>query len=112
MGMPGGSAPSNPNVPTGFSVGSQKLPSLDDDDEKNQPWILRGGFFFAEPCMDAIVTTTIGGSFGIGIAYNLATSRNPLMPMKYFKKKTSDVTPYLAKESCVHGHAFFIFWFI
>ena len=35
--MPGGSAPSNPNVPTGFSVGSQKLPSLDDDDEKNQP---------------------------------------------------------------------------
>ena len=42
--------------------------------------------FFEEPCMDAVLTATIGGSFGVGIVYNLVTSRNPLMPMKYFKK--------------------------
>ena len=34
--MPGGSTPSNPNVPS-FSVGSQNLPSLEDDDDKNVP---------------------------------------------------------------------------
>ena len=72
-------------------------------------WILRGGFFFEEPCMDAILTTTIGGSFGIGIAYNLATSRNPLMPMKYFKK-THPMLPHTWLKSPVFMAMPFLFF--